>query len=96
MIDGVPVERSGLSPVAQQLAIAHAAMAAGLPLAPADATVLVCVAALPSASNVPMLAERYGADAGRLAKAVLLSTVGAFASFAVLAAVLQAPLGAGR
>jgi hypothetical protein len=57
--------------------------AAGLPVDPFAAMVLVLVAALPSASNVPMLAERFGADAGRTAQVVLLTTVAAFASFTV-------------
>jgi malonate transporter and related proteins len=68
-----------------------AAIAAGLPLDPFAAAVLVLVAALPSASNVPILAERFQADAGRLARAVLFSTVGAFASFTAAVAWLDAP-----
>lgn len=62
----------------------QALMAMGLPLDTFSAMVLVLVAALPSASNVPMLAERFGADAGRLAKAVMGSTVLAFASFTLV------------
>lgn len=64
---------------------ARVALALGAPLDPFTARVLVLVAALPSASNVPMLAERCGADSGRLAQAVLLSTVAAFGSFAAVA-----------
>ncbi len=67
------------------------AIAAGVPLDPFAAAVLVLVAALPSASNVPMLAERYRADAGRIARVVLLSTVGAFASFTAAVAWVDAP-----
>jgi malonate transporter len=37
-------------------------------------TALVLVAALPSASNVSLLAERYGADNGRIARIILAST----------------------
>lgn len=59
----------------------QALMALGLPLDAFSAMVLVLVAALPSASNVPMLAERYGADARRLARAVMGSTVLSFVSF---------------
>ena len=59
-------------------------MAAGLPLDPFSAMVLVLVAALPSASNVPMLAERFGADSGRLARAVMGSTTMAFATFTLV------------
>lgn len=58
-----------------------AAIAAGLPLDRFALTVLVLVAALPSASNVAMLAERFGADNGRIARIILLSTVLAFFSF---------------
>ena len=55
--------------------------ALGLPLDPYSAMVLVLVAALPSASNVPMLAERFGADGGRLAFSVMGSTVLSFLTF---------------
>jgi len=68
----------------------QALMAAGLPLDPFSAMVLVLVAALPSASNVPMLAERFGAHAGRLAQVVMGSTVMAFVSF-TLAVVMVVP-----
>ncbi|MEO7335755.1 MAG: AEC family transporter [Caldimonas sp.] len=47
--------------------------------------VLTLVAALPSASNVSVLAERYGADNGRVARIIMASTILAFASFSVLA-----------
>ena len=42
---------------------------------------LVLVAALPSASNVALLAERFGADSGRIARIILVSTAAAFLSF---------------
>ena len=42
-------------------------------------------AALPSASNVSLLAERYGADNGRIARIIMASTVVAFFSFSGLA-----------
>jgi malonate transporter len=45
-------------------------------------TVLVLVSALPSASNVSMLAERFGADNGRIARIILVSTAAAFFTFA--------------
>lgn len=73
-------------------AAGQTAMAAGLPLDPFAAAVLVLVAALPSASNVPMLAERFKADAGRLARVVLFSTVVAFASFTATVAWVDAPV----
>lgn len=71
------------------LAAGHAAIALGLPLEPFSLTVLVLAAALPSASNVPILAERFGADAGRVARIVMLSTVAAFASFPVAVALTR-------
>jgi len=64
------------------------AIAAGAPLDGFAATVLTLVAALPSASNVPMLAERFGADAGRIARIVLVSTALAFLSFSAAVALL--------
>ena len=62
------------------------AIALGLPLARSALVVVVLVAALPSASNVAMLAERFGADNGRIARIILLSTVLAFFSFPVVVA----------
>jgi malonate transporter len=57
------------------------AIALGLPLSHAALVVIVLVAALPSASNVSMLAERFGADNGRIARIILWTTVVAFFSF---------------
>ena len=48
-------------------------------------TVLVLAAALPSASTASLLAERYGADNGRVTRAVVLSTALAFITFSLLA-----------
>jgi len=62
---------------------------AGLPLSPAALTTIVLVAALPSASNVAMLAERFGADSGRVARIILLTTIGAFFTFPLVAAWLR-------
>ena len=50
----------------------------GAPLDPFALTVMVLVAALPSASNVSLLAERLGADNGRIARIILVTTVAAF------------------
>jgi len=58
---------------------------AGLPVSPFGLTVLVLASALPSASNVSLLAERYGADNGRVARIIMASTVFAFVSFSLLA-----------
>ncbi len=63
------------------LAVGTAARQLGLPLDPFALTVMVLVAALPSASNVSLLAERLGADNGRIARIILVTTVAAFLSF---------------
>jgi malonate transporter len=65
--------------------LARAARALGLPLSPAAVAAIVLVAALPSASNVSMLAERFGADNGRIARIILWTTVAAFFSFPLAA-----------
>lgn len=64
-------------------AVGSLAIALGLPLDPYALQVLILLAALPSASNVTMLAERYGADSGRIARIVLISTAMAFLTFTV-------------
>jgi malonate transporter and related proteins len=69
--------------------VGHLAVRFGMRLDPFAAMVLVLVAALPSASNVAILAERFNADASRLARAVLVSTVGAFISFTSLVSIYQ-------
>ncbi len=51
-------------------------------------TPLVLVAALPAASNVSLLAERFGADNGRVARVILWSTALAFFSFSAVVALL--------
>ena len=63
------------------LGIGKMAQVIGVPLDPFSLTVLVLVAALPSASSIPMLAERFGADTGRIARIVLFATAAAFVSF---------------
>jgi malonate transporter and related proteins len=60
----------------------------GLPLDPFSLTVMVLVAALPSASNVSLLAERFGANTGRIARIILVSTALAFLSFSGFVALL--------
>jgi malonate transporter and related proteins len=57
----------------------------GAPLSSFNLTVLVLAAALPSASTASLLAERYGADNGRVTRAVVLSTALAFVTFSLLA-----------
>ena len=66
------------------------AHAVGLGVPAFGLTVLMLTAALPSASNVSLLAERYEADNGRIARIIMTSTVLAFASFTALAWVLGA------
>ena len=50
---------------------------------------LVLTAALPAASNVSLLAERFGADNGRVARVILYSTALAFFSFSAAVALLR-------
>ena len=71
------------------LAVGKLAIAAGIALDGFSLTVLVLAAALPSASNVPMLAERFGADAGRVARIVLITTTAAFGGFSGVVALLR-------
>ena len=66
------------------------ARALGAPVSDFGLTMLVLAAALPSASNVSLLAERFGADNGRVARIIMASTVLAFASFTLLAWALRA------
>jgi predicted permease len=70
------------------LAVGTVAIWAGLPLDAFSLTVLVLLAALPSASNVPMLTERFGADTGRVAQIVLLTTALSFLTFSIAVALL--------
>ena len=67
-------------------AVGLGAIALGVPLQRSALVVIVLVAALPSASNVALLAERFGADNGRIARIILLSTVLAFFSFSAAVA----------
>ena len=53
----------------------------GLPLSPTALMAVVVVAALPSASDSAVLAERFGADSARITRVILLSTALAFPSF---------------
>ena len=46
---------------------------------------LTLAAALPSASSISPLAERFGVDNGRIAKIILSSTVLSFATFTAAA-----------
>ncbi|MGA0612540.1 AEC family transporter [Caldimonas sp. KR1-144] len=66
-------------------ALGSALVALGAPLSAFTLTVLTLAAALPSASNVSLLAERWGADNGRIARIIMSSTALAFVSFSALA-----------
>ncbi|RSZ56952.1 AEC family transporter [Massilia atriviolacea] len=70
------------------LAIGHAAIGLGVPIDPAALAVLVLVACLPSASNVALLTERFGADTGRVARIILVSTALSFLSFSAAVSLL--------
>ena len=65
------------------------ALMAGLGLQPFSLTVAMLVAALPSASNVSLLAERFEADNGRIARIILWTTALAFLSFSAAVALLR-------
>jgi malonate transporter len=71
------------------LALGHAAIRLGLPLDPFALNTVVLVACLPSASNVAMLSERYGADTGRIARIILVSTAISFFTFSAAVALLK-------
>lgn len=58
----------------------------GVRIEPMALKVMVLVAALPSASNVSMLAERMGADNGRIARIILVTTSLAFLTFSATVA----------
>ena len=65
------------------LLLGATALALGLTLNKFALTVMVLAAALPSASNVSLLAERFGADNGRIARIILVSTAAAFVTFSL-------------
>lgn len=77
--------------------IAHPALVAllgwgaqriGWPLPQPVWAALVLTAALPSAGNVSLLAERHGADTGRVARLIVVTTAASFASFILIATLL--------
>ncbi len=63
------------------LLLGLSARSLGAPVTGTQVMVVTLAAALPSASNVSLLAERFGADNGRIARIIMTSTVLAFASF---------------
>ena len=70
------------------LLVGVGAIQIGVPLDRFALTVIVLVAALPSASNVSLLAERFGANTGRIARIILVSTAAAFLSFSAAVSML--------
>jgi malonate transporter len=71
------------------LLVGSAAIQMGASIDPFALMVVTLVAALPSASNVSLLSERFGADTGRIARIILLSTAVAFLTFSGFVAVLK-------
>jgi predicted permease len=71
------------------LAVGATAMQWGAGLSPFALTVMVLTAALPSASNVSLLAERMGADNGRIARIILVTTAASFLSFSAAVSLVQ-------
>lgn len=69
-------------------AVGMGAIAMGLSLSHETLVVLVLLAALPSASNVSLLTERYGAHSGRVARIILVSTSLAFLTFSAAVALM--------
>lgn len=70
------------------LLVGAGAIRLGVPLDKFALTVMVLVAALPSASNVSLLSERFGADTGRIARIILITTAAAFLTFSGAVALL--------
>ena len=66
-----------------ELLVGTLSIKSGLPLGQSAFTTIVLAAALPSASNVSLLAERFGADNGRIARIILVSTAAAFLTFSL-------------
>ena len=70
------------------LLVALSAKQLGASLNSFTLTVMVLIATLPSASNVSLLAERFGANNGRIARIILISTALAFLTFSGAVALL--------
>ena len=69
--------------------VGYGAIALGAPLDPAALTVIILVGCLPSASNVALLSERFGANTGRIARIILVSTSLSFLTFSAAVALLR-------
>ncbi len=91
-----PAPAGDVAAIALLKLLVHPALVWGLGAAAVRAEVLpapllaplVLAAALPSASNVSLLAERFGADNGRVARIILWTTAAAFFSFSGVVALL--------
>ena len=68
--------------------VGSSAIALGVAPEPLALTVLELVAALPSASNVTFLTERFGADHGRVGRIILPTAPALFSFSAAVALVL--------
>lgn len=75
------------------LLVGALAIQMGVALSPMALAIMVLAAALPSASNVSLLAERLGADNGRIARIILVSTTLAFFTFSGAVALLSGSWG---
>ncbi len=71
------------------LLVGSAAIYLGAPLSKFALMVMVLVAALPSASNVAMLAEKFEADSGRIARIILVTTASSFLTFSAIVSWLK-------
>ncbi len=71
------------------LVVGSAVIQLGLPLSKFALTVMVLVAALPSASNVAMLAEKFEADSGRIARIILVTTAASFVTISAIVGFLK-------
>ncbi|MFM1925660.1 MAG: hypothetical protein RIT44_1466 [Pseudomonadota bacterium] len=69
--------------------VAGTAVQWGVPISPFAWMVMILVAALPSASNVSLLAERLGADNGRIARIILVTTAAAFLTFSATVTLIK-------
>jgi malonate transporter and related proteins len=67
------------------LLIMLGARALGAPISGGQTVIVVLAAALPSASSVALLSDRYGADTARIARIIMASTALAFVTFSLLA-----------
>lgn len=96
--DTQPMKKRDYVPVAVLKLVMHpllvflvgaAVIHLGAPLERFTLVVMVLVAALPSASNVAVLSEHFGANTGRIARIILLTTAAAFLTFSGAVALVR-------